>query len=197
MRDVKPVPVSHHDKRKTFTFKDLASCSHVFLRIGRSRRSLEHPFSGPHKIGNRISDRVYEVDVEVNLKQISGENFKPAYVVRASTEVENRVIPASVPISPSIPRSEGPVTTVTSGPNVSAPEISPTTQSNELLNDDWSLADHSSRDLSQYMSSTLIPTSTSRSESTGDRITVDCLLDHDYVSRGPVLPKPKNVFLTF
>ena len=63
MRKIKPVPVSQKYKKKTFFYKDLATSSHVFLRVGASRRSLEHPYTGPHKIIKRTSDRVYEIDV--------------------------------------------------------------------------------------------------------------------------------------
>ncbi|XP_051166838.1 uncharacterized protein K02A2.6-like [Leptopilina boulardi] len=40
MNSLKPVPVQHNDNRKVFVHKDLSTCTHVFLRVGGSKRSL-------------------------------------------------------------------------------------------------------------------------------------------------------------
>ena len=51
MRQVRPVPVAHNYKRpyRAFYFKDLYTCTHVFMR-NMARQSLERPYSGPHRI---------------------------------------------------------------------------------------------------------------------------------------------------
>lgn len=41
MRQVRPTPISHHNKHKTFTHKELEDCTHVFVRVDRPRRPLE------------------------------------------------------------------------------------------------------------------------------------------------------------
>lgn len=81
MRLVKPVPVKHKHKKKTFFYKDLQNCSHVFVKDGTLKKTLKCPYLGPHKIIKRISDRVFEVEINGNGKQISIENFKPAFFV--------------------------------------------------------------------------------------------------------------------
>ena len=63
VRQVKPVPVGHHCKRRVFVHKNLASCTNVFLRVTISRRSLEQPYTRPHKVLDRISDRVFKIHV--------------------------------------------------------------------------------------------------------------------------------------
>ena len=85
MRAVKPIPVEHKHKRKAFVFKDLKSCTHVFLR-DFARKSLERPYTGPHKIINRTSDRMFEIDFNGTPKQVSIENIKPAHFVRDDVE---------------------------------------------------------------------------------------------------------------
>ena len=40
-----------------FIFKDLKDSTHVFLR-DHAKKALERPYTGPHKILNRTSDRV-------------------------------------------------------------------------------------------------------------------------------------------
>ena len=81
MRQVKPVPVGHHCKKRVFVHKDLASCTHVFLRVTVSKSSLEQPYTGPHKVLDRISDRVFQIDVNGVPRNVSVENIKPAYFV--------------------------------------------------------------------------------------------------------------------
>ncbi|XP_033213907.1 uncharacterized protein K02A2.6-like [Belonocnema kinseyi] len=81
MRKVKPVPVAQKYKRNVFVFKELKSCSHVFLRVN-ARKSVERSYTDPHKILNRTLDRVYEIKVKGFPCQIFIKNIKPAYFVR-------------------------------------------------------------------------------------------------------------------
>ena len=75
MRQVKPVPVGHHCKIRAFVHKDLALCTHVFLRMTVSKKSLEPPYTGPHKVVDRISDRVFKIDVNGVTRNVSVENI--------------------------------------------------------------------------------------------------------------------------
>ena len=81
MRKVKPVPVAQKYKRNAFVFKELSSCSHVFLR-DHARKALERPYTGPHKVLNRTSDRVFEIEVNGVARHVSVENVKPAHFLR-------------------------------------------------------------------------------------------------------------------
>ncbi|XP_011858861.1 PREDICTED: uncharacterized protein LOC105556385 [Vollenhovia emeryi] len=80
MRSVKPVPVTHNYKSKAFFFKDLTSCTHVFMLV-KTKKSLEQPYSGPHKILERNSDRVFTIDINGSPRSVSVEHLKPAYFV--------------------------------------------------------------------------------------------------------------------
>lgn len=55
MRTVKPVPVEHRNNRKVFMYKDIGTCSHVFLKAPPVRKSLDCPYSGPHRVIERKS----------------------------------------------------------------------------------------------------------------------------------------------
>ena len=92
MRIVKPVPVAHTYKRRAFVFKELNSCSHVFLR-DHARKALERPYTGPHKVSNRISDRFYEIDVNGTSRHVSIENIEPAYFLR--DDIDHLELPAN------------------------------------------------------------------------------------------------------
>ena len=85
MRKVKPVPVAQRYKRKAFVFKELRSCSHVFLR-DHARKALERPYAGPHKVLNRSSDRVFEIEVNGASRHVSVENVKPAHFLRVDAD---------------------------------------------------------------------------------------------------------------
>lgn len=50
MRQVKPVPVTHHYKKCVFRFKELLICSHVFIRKDNVKRPLERSYTGPFKV---------------------------------------------------------------------------------------------------------------------------------------------------
>lgn len=103
MRRVKPIPVEHRHKNRAFVFKDLYTCSHVFLRAGHIKKSLEPPYSGPHRIIERNSDRVFQIDVNGSSRNVSVELLKPAYFAReAENNVNNLSTNISVKKGPSI-----------------------------------------------------------------------------------------------
>ncbi|KAG8227521.1 hypothetical protein J437_LFUL008393 [Ladona fulva] len=51
--NLSPCPPSRHGIRKTFVFKDLASCTHVFVRNDEVRRPLQAPYNGPYEVLQR------------------------------------------------------------------------------------------------------------------------------------------------
>ena len=81
MRKVKPVPVAQKFKRKVFVFEELNTCPHVFL-LNHAKKALERPYTGPHRILNRVSDKVFEIDVNGASRHVSIDNLKPAYFLR-------------------------------------------------------------------------------------------------------------------
>lgn len=86
MRALKPTPAAHHGRRKTFCFKDLYACTHVFVRQENTRKeTLDNPFSGPHRVIERINDRVFTVDINGLPTNVSIERLKPAHL--ASNEM--------------------------------------------------------------------------------------------------------------
>lgn len=84
MKNLKPVPTDHHYKLKPFCYRDLASCSHVFLRC-EDTRSLQKPYEGPFKVLARITDRVYQIDRLGVAMNVTIERLKPAHLERVST----------------------------------------------------------------------------------------------------------------
>lgn len=76
----RPVLRENKDSRKMFVHKDLKSCSHVFIRNDTVRRSLQPPYDGPYRVVSRL-DKVFCVQVNDRMVNISVDRLKPAYMV--------------------------------------------------------------------------------------------------------------------
>ena len=85
MRKMKPVPAAHHCRQKIFCYKDLYKCSHLFLRVDASKKSLDQLYSGSHLVVNRLDDRNFTVNINGKDTVVHVERLKPAHL--ASTEV--------------------------------------------------------------------------------------------------------------
>ncbi|XP_018399570.1 PREDICTED: putative GPI-anchor transamidase isoform X2 [Cyphomyrmex costatus] len=79
IRSIRPIPASHHRKDKSFFLQDLKDCTHVFVRVDSVRKPLEPPHEGPFQVLQRITDKVFEVDVNGKPTTISTERLKPAF----------------------------------------------------------------------------------------------------------------------
>ena len=62
MRKVGPTPTAHHHKTRNFVHKNLYTCSHVFLSVDGLKKPLKHPYEGPFKILERLSDFIFNID---------------------------------------------------------------------------------------------------------------------------------------
>ncbi|CAD6230173.1 GSCOCG00012150001-RA-CDS, partial [Cotesia congregata] len=82
MRGLHPTTTAHHNKARIFILRNLDTCSHVFVRCDKVKAPLEAPYIGPYKVLNRISDRVYTLDIDGEEKNISIERLKPAYIAK-------------------------------------------------------------------------------------------------------------------
>ncbi|KMQ85929.1 pol polyprotein [Lasius niger] len=86
MQKLQPRPTTHHIKPKLFFHKDLHNCSHVFLKVEGTRRPLDQPYTGPHKIIKRISDKVFNIEVNGRSINVTTDRLKPAYIVIQDSE---------------------------------------------------------------------------------------------------------------
>jgi len=64
MQRMKPTPAAHHLCNRPFVFKDLYTYMHVFLRDDSTKRPLEQPYTGLHRVLERISERIFIVEVD-------------------------------------------------------------------------------------------------------------------------------------
>lgn len=100
MARLRPTPASRHGKPDTFVFKDLSSCTHVFLRDDTVRASLQPPYSGPHEVTKR-DDKNFTIILKGKEVKVSIDRLKPAYVLSADPSISKTILSENV--SPKIP----------------------------------------------------------------------------------------------
>jgi cleavage and polyadenylation specificity factor subunit 1 len=92
--DLRPCHVERHGDNKVFVFKDLASCSHVFIRHDGPKRPLQQPYTGPYRVIER-SAKSCVVSVSGCNKTVSVDRLKPAYIL--ADDIEDRADTAMDP----------------------------------------------------------------------------------------------------
>ncbi|UYV65783.1 hypothetical protein LAZ67_3005446 [Cordylochernes scorpioides] len=65
---------------KIFVPKDLSSCSHIFLRVDKVKKSLEPPYNGPFPVLAR-TEKYFTICVKGRDMTVSIDRLKPAYLL--------------------------------------------------------------------------------------------------------------------
>lgn len=86
MRQVGPKPTAHHIKQRAFIQKELGDCTHVFVRVDRTSRSLEQPYEGPFPIIERLTDFLYRINYKGQPTEINIDRLKPAFIEEAGED---------------------------------------------------------------------------------------------------------------
>lgn len=76
----RPQPASHHSSKTVFVHEDLKTAQYVFIRKDALRRSLEKPYTGPHKVLTRTMKTV-TVESNRGPLTISIDRVKPAFML--------------------------------------------------------------------------------------------------------------------
>lgn len=102
-KSIKPVPASRHCKNSIFVFKELQTCSHVFIRTDALRSALQPPYEGPYSVVDR-NNKYFTVLVKGVESKISINRLKPCFVESdnevfhtqsSSAQVPSTVLPAT------------------------------------------------------------------------------------------------------
>lgn len=75
---LRPQPASRHGKKAVFTFPDMATATHVFLRDDTVRGALTPPYSGPHPIIARDA-KYLTLQLPRLVDTVSVDRVKPAF----------------------------------------------------------------------------------------------------------------------
>lgn len=80
MNHLRPTPASNHKKTNVFVFKELATCTHVFLREDALRSALQAPYTGPYPVIQR-DDNTVVIRIRGTDTRVSIDRLKPAYTI--------------------------------------------------------------------------------------------------------------------
>ncbi|UYV73731.1 hypothetical protein LAZ67_11000573, partial [Cordylochernes scorpioides] len=86
MESLKPKLTRHNTSPKIFVFKDLETCSHVFLKTCRVRKSLEPAYEGPFKVTSR-TDKYFSIEIKGREINVSIDRLKPAYILKEEEDI--------------------------------------------------------------------------------------------------------------
>ncbi|GFV29531.1 uncharacterized protein TNCV_4489851 [Trichonephila clavipes] len=78
--------IQHHGQHTIFVSKDLATCSHVFLRTDSLRKGLQPPYEGPYKVVDR-TEKVFRILRHGKEVSVSINRLKPAYIPKESEDI--------------------------------------------------------------------------------------------------------------
>ena len=84
-----------------FLYKNIETCSHVFLRRIAIAPPLTSPYDGPYKVVAR-SGRVFKIMMKSKVETVTAGRVKPAHIERKSendSTQQNRVTPKSKPMA--------------------------------------------------------------------------------------------------
>lgn len=119
--NLRPIPASNHSKSKIFIYKDLSSCSHVFVRDDTVKGALQPAYTGPHEVIER-GTKVFKIRVKGKPVSISVDRLKPAYILSDTDntpETPQKVKPHSAKLPPDPPAN---VKTSRSGRRIKFPD---------------------------------------------------------------------------
>lgn len=78
IKATRAIPTAHHIKKRPFIHQKLESSTHVFVRIDRSRGSLEQPYEGPFQVISRINSSLFRINYKPTTINI--DRLKSAFV---------------------------------------------------------------------------------------------------------------------
>ena len=79
MQNLRATPPRHHSRHKAYFSKDLAHCTHVFVRHDATHKPLQPPYNVPYKVMQR-DDKTFTIEVNGQQKVVSLDRLKPAHV---------------------------------------------------------------------------------------------------------------------
>ena len=85
MQQLGATPPRRHSRHKAYISKDLAHCTHVFVRHDAMQTPLQPPYDGPYKVMER-GDKTFTIMVNEQQKIVSLDWLKPAHVEDSSIE---------------------------------------------------------------------------------------------------------------
>lgn len=83
IREFRPRAGSNHGNRSVFQFKELQSCTHVFVRCDAVKPPLHPPYEGPFEVLSRDL-KTFKLRVRDKTVVVSADRVKPAFILADS-----------------------------------------------------------------------------------------------------------------
>ncbi|CAB3387250.1 Hypothetical predicted protein [Cloeon dipterum] len=99
VKQICPMPASHHGVPSCFVHSELATCTHCFLRVDAARPALTQPYTGPHIVLERGA-KTFVLEVNGKQKSVSIDRLKPAYVLAAQLPEPAPTAPRLIRLAP-------------------------------------------------------------------------------------------------
>lgn len=97
-RSLRPAAVPVHGSKSVFVFKDLANCTHIFVRRDCIRKTFQPVYEGPYRVIHR-DNKTITIERFGKTETVSIDRTKPAYVL------DNVVSDANFPTKPADTRT--------------------------------------------------------------------------------------------
>ena len=85
---LEPKQTSNHSKIATYMNKNLAHCTHVWLRREKKSHSLQPRYTGPYRVLDRTA-KLFTLDIKDSSKVVSIDRIKPAFLSEDSVDSAN------------------------------------------------------------------------------------------------------------
>lgn len=82
IRNLSPTPAAWHTKKSFYLPADIYKSNFVYLRQGPAKRSMESPYTGPHRVMDR-SQKTFKIDINGKEVTVTIDRLKPAYLVNS------------------------------------------------------------------------------------------------------------------
>lgn len=135
IENIKPVQPLHHTDKTPFVFKELKSCSNVFIRVDAVKSALQASYIGPYKVVSRATDgKTFKISINEKVKTININRLKPAFSepdftenrleaqAKTSKEPTKRRVTVTFPENPCNPVPATSSTTTRSGRRILPPK---------------------------------------------------------------------------
>lgn len=84
MDSLRPTPTRAKQSPTVYLFKELDTCTHIFLRRDAVRKPLQPPYDGPFKVLRRGAKH-YTIEVRGRSEVVSVDRLKPAHLEHSIT----------------------------------------------------------------------------------------------------------------
>jgi cleavage and polyadenylation specificity factor subunit 1 len=100
--DFRSLPAAHFSSSASYVPAELQSCTHVYVRVDRIKRTLEAPYTGPFLVLDRF-DRCFKLQISPDkTDMVSIDRIKPAVMPNSTISIS----PPNVPTTPNVTPSD-------------------------------------------------------------------------------------------